>query len=145
MHSQARMKRRVQVAAEDERREMLRELVTCFNETIGEDLGAILKKHCATNCHYVERYFDSIPHLPIFREVQGLEQISAYLKTLFLVMPDVLLFLRGQRLNVRIDGTAYIVGRLYMVRFLDFVLLINFRLTESPRFTEGNLPFPFTY
>lgn len=123
MQSAPRMKRRVQVAEDDERRDILRELVSCFNEAIDEDLEEMLKRHCAVDCHYVERYFDSIPHLPIFRSIQGLEHLSAYLKILFLAMPDVLLFIRGQRLNVRIDGTAYIVGRLYLKGTYLFRLL----------------------
>lgn len=105
-------RRRLSVEHDDQRTNYLEDIVNVLNVNDEELLHDLIFRFCSPECVYLERYFESIPVLPAYREMTGPDQIFNYLMHIYKAIPDALVVNNGSKLYERTDGTSYLIGRL---------------------------------
>lgn len=138
-------RRRLSVEHDDERKDYLSVVVATLNSNDEQAIEQLVFRLCTTDCVYMERYFEWLPVLPVYREMLGPHQIFNYLVTVYQCIPDALLKFIGSKLYERTDGTSYLIGRLKFSGIGFYNLQISDEVHNSPRFLSKDSMFSAIY
>jgi hypothetical protein len=138
-------RRRLSSFPQDERNNYLQKVVRTLNVDDGAELRTVLSEICASNCIFIERYFEVFPHFPTYREMHGAEQIANYFIQLFHSIPDAMVTYLGSRLYERTDNSSYMIGKLKFSGIAVFRLQVSNVSHTSHRFLNGVNPFNVMY
>jgi hypothetical protein len=112
--NQLRKRKRQPIPENDPRKYYIDNIMNAFNSGDINQIRTVFMNQNTSDCLFIQRYSAEIPDVPAHREFHGVELMIQYLEQLLEAIPDGLLVVTGRQLNIRVDGSSYLVARVNM-------------------------------